>query len=208
MHWIEQSRAQRTSKRIALAWWLAAGAPGCALESKSLGEDSSATGSGSGTTSDDTGTSSGGGESWPPAACDLDRSPFLDAECLAALRRACNEHTAETPCAGAESLAFDDGGYSIHCEWVEVIAFSDAATCAVESTTSRCEAQNESLGGCLSNCSAIPSELEIIVMCDGPLGPWAAVDSEEDDDFGGCAPNTQPPAPALCDCAPAACDVQ
>jgi len=155
-------------------------------------------GSTEGTTADGDST---GGDMWPPAACDLDASPFLDAECLDALRLGCNQQMAEGSCTGFAPALFD--GYTIRCGWVEVFTFSDATTCALASTTSRCEAYIDQ--ECPADCSAIPSEGEILELCGGPIGPWSAVDSEQAGYVGTCAPNVQPPAPALCDCAPASC---
>lgn len=180
-------------------------AMGCGVADADDTGDSSDTGSSSGSSSSaDTGSDSTGADSWPPETCALEASPFLDADCLEALRLACNAHAAETQCTAAEALSFDSGGYSIRCAWAEVYTFTDAATCAGETATSRCEAIVDT--ECQDTCTAIPSALEIIDVCGGPLGAWSAVDSEDAGHVGTCAPNVQPPAPALCDCAPATCD--
>lgn len=174
---------------------------GSAKEDDTSGADSS---SGS-ESSDGSVDGSTGGDTWLPAACELDSSPFVDSECLGGLRLACNGFATEEACAAAAPLAFDDGGYAVRCGWASVIAYDEASTCAVASMTSRCEAYIDQ--ECFASCTAITSELEIIDLCGGPLGPWSAVDIE-DDGVGTCAPNTQPPAPALCDCAPATCAVE
>jgi hypothetical protein len=137
-----------------------------------------------------------------PAACSPAESPFLSADCLASLREACNAHVDEAACVAQPSFEFD--GYSVRCGWANVLTIADATSCTLVSEVGRCEATLVS--ECLSPCTAITSALEIVELCDGPLGPWSAVD-DDTDDVGGCAPNTQPPAPALCDCAPPTCAV-
>jgi hypothetical protein len=156
-----------------------------------------------GTSGESGSPTTGTDDTWPPQACDLDVSPFLDAECLGALRLGCNAHGTEGACTGAEAAGFD--GYTIRCGWAQVVTFSDATTCDVASTSFRCEAYIDQ--ECFAVCSAITSQLEIVQLCGGPIGPGNAVDSD-DDVVGTCAPNTQPAAPALCDCAPASCDVE
>jgi hypothetical protein len=135
-------------------------------------------------------------------ACAHDESPFLQTDCLAELRLACNEHDAEESCLGADSRSFESG-HDISCAWVEVATFSDETTCALDSTVGRCEAV-VGLLGCLDTCNAIPSEGEIFDLCGGPIGPWSAIDSE-DDHVATCSSNVQLPAPALCECAPMVC---
>jgi hypothetical protein len=137
-----------------------------------------------------------------PAACNADESPFVSADCLAALRDVCRAHSDETACTSQATFEFD--GYAVRCGWANVLTFADATSCTIASEAGRCEAMH--VAECLWPCTAIPSELEIVELCDGPLGPWSAVDSE--DDVSSCAPNTTPPAPALCDCAPSSCDVE
>ena len=78
-----------------------------------------------------------GSDTGLPDPCDMDESPFLQPDCLAALRLACNQHLSEGPCFAAESSTFD--GYSISCAWVDVATFSDATTCELESTVGRCD---------------------------------------------------------------------
>lgn len=155
------------------------------------------------------------GVSWPPDECPIDASPFLSPECLAALRSACNEHTGEDACAAEPRLAFADDMYIVRCAWAKVVTFSDAAACAVASVAGRCEASVDTAcrDACageplISNLSAIPSELEIIELCGGPLGPWSAVGSEPGAHVGACAKSVQPPAPPLCDCAAVACSAE
>lgn len=58
----------------------------------------------------------------------------------------------------------------------------------------------------LSDVAAIPSQLEIVQMCGGPLGSWSAVGAEPGGFVSTCAPNLEPPSHPLCDCATAACD--
>jgi hypothetical protein len=157
---------------------------------------------------DDTAGSSGAADTGTdfPAGCTPDESPFLSADCLAALRSACLAHPDEDACTAQPSFEFD--GYSVRCGWANVLTFADATACTVASEAGRCEATMENLGGLDAPCTAIPSELEIIELEGGPLGPWSAVDAEPGEYAGTCAPNTTPPAPALCDCAPATCDVE
>jgi hypothetical protein len=164
-------------------------------------------------TSDDgeTGGDTGAEVSWPPGACALDESPFVQSECLDALRLACNAHAEESACAGAQPLSFDTGGYSIECGWAKVVAFVDEAACTVETVSGRCEARIDTecgdfCGGddMLSDVAAIPSQGEIVQLCGGPLGPWSAVGAANDD-LSTCADNVTPPSDALCECAEAAC---
>jgi hypothetical protein len=170
------------------------GAPACAAEQEPTADDGIES-----SDAGDTGTDF-------PAACNPDESPFLSADCLAALRSACRTHEDETACTTQPSFEFD--GYGVVCGWANVLTFADATSCIVISEVGRCEAGLVQLGGLGAPCTAIPSELEIVELQGGPLGPWAAVDSEPGDYASTCAPNTSPPAAALCDCAPASCDVE
>lgn len=169
----------------------------CATEPEHADDDGSSSGR-------DPGPSSGGADTGDgfPTACSPAESPFLSADCLAALRDACNAHIDQSACAGQAAFEFD--GYSVSCGWANVTTFVDATSCTIASETGRCEAVIAQ--ECLHPCTAITSELEILELCDGPLGPWSAVD-DDTDDVGACAPNTSPPAPALCDCAPPSCAV-
>jgi hypothetical protein len=144
-----------------------------------------------------------GAESPLPAACSFDESPFLRADCLTSLRDACLAHTDQTTCVAQPTFAFD--GYDVDCGWANVLTFADETSCTMTSEVGRCEATIVLWDGLAAPCNAIPSELEIIEIYGGPLGPWSAVDAEGGY-IGSCAPNVQPPAPALCDCAPATCD--
>ena len=172
--------------------------PGCSTESAACDESS-------GTSRD---------ESWLPEACSLDRSPFLQPQCLDALRLACNEHSAENVCTASPVLPFASGGYEIRCAWAKVVTFSDADSCTVESVDGRCEASIEGLLPCggdpctedslMSSVSAVPSESEIIQLCGGPLGSWNAVGSTESY-ASVCEDGIEPPPPSLCDCTEAAC---
>lgn len=146
-----------------------------------------------------------GAESQLPAACSFDESPFLSADCLTSLRDACLAHTDQAACAAQPTFEFD--GYDVGCGWANVLTFADATSCAVTSEVGRCEATMILWDGLAAPCSAIPSELEIIELYGGPLGPWSAVDAEGEYIFS-CASNVQPPAPALCGCAPATCDAE
>lgn len=152
------------------------------------------------------------GAAWPPDECPLDQSPFLRADCLGALQSACRELTDETACAAEPSLRFIDDQYVIRCVWAKVVTFSDATACTVAAVMGRCEASvdtacSDACAGepLISDLQAIPSELEIVKMCGGPIGPWAAVGSEPGAYVGACAGNVTPPAPPLCDCAAVAC---
>jgi hypothetical protein len=138
-----------------------------------------------------------------PASCSADASPFLQPECLGALREACLGIASESACAGAPQFQFD--GYAIECRWVGVTSFVDVATCTVESESFRCEAGLPPGDGPQILCHAIQSELEIVEMLDGPIGPWSAVGSD-DDDVRSCGEGLVPPEPPLCACAPAECD--
>ena len=139
-----------------------------------------------------------------PAGCAAQISPFLESDCLVGLASACQAHALEPECAAAPPFSFD--GYSVRCRWIEVVTIADVTSCTVESVASRCEASLDQ--ECPYECSAIPSDGEILRLCGGPLGPWSAVGSGDTDHVGACAPNVSPPAPALCDCAPVECAVE
>jgi hypothetical protein len=175
-------------------------------------------------TAGDDDTTTGSTDVLPPECSDLG-SPFLEEDCLGALQSACRAYAAENECTGQAPFVFGDGAYVVHCGWAKLVTFSDAETCTVESVAGRCEAGLEdTLSGCGDPCvgepdinhalSAIPSELVLLEMActpggnrlDGPLSPTSAVDSELENYTGTCAPNIEPPAPALCDCAPVACE--
>lgn len=152
-------------------------------------------------------------DSWPPDACSLIRSPFLQPECLGAMRLACDLHGEENVCTAVPGLSFDGGAYEVRCLWAKVVSFSDVDTCAVEAVVGRCEASLDGLPcgdlcageSQVSNVSAIPSESEIVQLCGGPLGSWTAVGSTEMYGFT-CGDNLDPPPPPLCDCVEAACE--
>jgi hypothetical protein len=144
-----------------------------------------------------------------PDGCSADQSPFLQEECLANMRASCNAHADADECATA---AFELDQYGVQCAWAKVVTFSDAESCTVASVGGRCEATivQESCGDycagedSFSNVTAIPSELEIIELCNGPLGPWSAVGSDSDY-TSTCGENLSPPQHAFCGCAMAAC---
>jgi hypothetical protein len=147
-----------------------------------------------------------------PDACSPDESPFLQPDCLDALRQACNEQDEENVCVATEP--FDVSGYRIRCAWAKVVAFSDTSACTVDAVVGRCEASIETPCGdycteneLLSNVSAIPSRQEIIRLCGGPIGPWSAVGADSDH-TSMCADNVVPPADPLCQCAEVACAAQ
>lgn len=155
---------------------------------------------------------SGAGE--VPADCSAEESPFLRGVCLDALRDRCRENEAESSCAAADPLKFDNNGYVIRCRWAKVVTFteSDGVSCEVTGTEGRCEATVDTVcsDGCAgdyfqTNLRASPMQREIVQVCGGPLGAWSAVGAEPGEYFA-CAPNTLPPPPALCDCAPIACE--
>jgi len=153
------------------------------------------------------------GDSWLPDECQIEQSPFLSPDCLGALRGACGGHGDESACAAEPMLSFDNDGYIIRCVWAKVVRFSDASLCTVASVGGRCEAsvQNACGDACagnflVSNLSAIPDELELIEMCGGPLGPWAAVGSEPGSYLSVCEPGLVPAPDPLCDCAQVACN--
>lgn len=186
--------------RLRRAALLALGTLACPAEDEPANDDAAGSDGVAADSSSDADTGVGGF----PSACDPTMSPFLSADCLSALRDACRAHADESGCAGQATFQFD--GYGVRCAWANVLTFADATSCTIASEASRCEATLVSLGSVGIPCTAFPSELEIVELVDGPLGPWSAVDSEPDD-VGGCAPNTSPPAPALCDCAPASCEI-
>ncbi len=187
--------------RLRRATLLLLGALACPAEDEPADDDAAGSDEVAAESSSDADTGVGGF----PSACDPTMSPFLSADCLTDLRSACNAHVDESACAGQAAFEFD--GYTVRCGWANVLTFADATSCTIASEVGRCEAVLDSLDGLDAPCTAFPSELEIVVLGDGPLGPWSAVDSEADD-VGTCAPNISPPAPALCDCAPASCDVE
>lgn len=204
-----------TPHPFTLSMLLALGAASLAVAA--CGPESDAPGADTGSASsdpDDTGSATTSGAALPDA-CSIDASPFLQPECLDALRLACNAHAAENDCAAAAPFAFDDGGFVIGCAWAKVVTFSDATQCTVESVAGRCEARIDSECGdycagdfMLSDVAAIPAQLEIVQLCGGPLGAWSATDAEPGTVVSTCAPNVEPPSDPLCDCATTACDAQ
>jgi len=150
---------------------------------------------------------------WPPEACALETSPFLQPECLDAMRLACNQHSEETDCTSAAGLSFAGGGYEVACSWAKVVRFSDPDTCTVQTVEGRCEARVAGMpcgdlctGDSLtSNTSAFPSDSELVQLCGGPLGEWSAVGSTQMH-ASSCGENLEPPQPPLCDCVDVACE--
>ena len=156
------------------------------------------------------------GPTWPPAECDGLATPFLGEDCLGRFHEICRSHDNQEACI-ADGRARVGDGYVVYCNWVPLVVFSDESTCEVASTGWRCEAHIElNLLPCLDPCEvspslhsawkAIPSEHELIKMCGVPLGPWLTVESTSLY-ARSCHDNTTPPAPAICDCTPAACEV-
>ena len=143
-------------------------------------------------------------EGWLPDACDAGQTPFTQPECLTAIREACNAQQDEASCNGTDPLPFS--GFPVTCGWAEVVTFSDLATCSVESVEGRCEANlcQDGLGsGGPCEASAIPSESAFIQLCGGPLGSWAAIDSEEQSPLEACEDGA---GPAICGCFEQACE--
>lgn len=141
-------------------------------------------------------------EDWPPATCPPASSPFVSGECLDGLARGCGAYADENACAAAPVASFD--GYTVRCRWATVTTIADPQTCALASVGGRCVAALED-DLCLLPCTADPSTNEIIEVCGGPLDASAAVGAEPDDDGPCSTQQTSPPAPALCECAPASC---
>ena len=144
-------------------------------------------------------------------------SPFLEADCLAALRDRCRSRANDADCTMGGPLIFGGGAYKIFCTWSKVVRFSDLTTCAVETVFHRCEGTiKQDLVVCRDPCTAtpdifsrwtaIPSEQELVrVECGGPIGPWSAVGSTPGSYTGACLGNIMPPAPDLCRCESTAC---
>jgi hypothetical protein len=202
--------------RFSLVVFLLASVIGCGGEANCSGDacaDESASGS-----SDDSlgsvGESDSGSLSWPPQECSLEISPFLQVECLAAMRSACNAIEEEGDCTLTPFASFSNGGFEVRCEWAKVVKFSDVATCSVEGVLGRCEPTLNEMA-CVDSClgealvgsiSAFPSDLELVQLCGGPLGSWSAVGSTEMYGFS-CGDNLVPPEPAICQCIDEACGV-
>src|SRR5690606_37082811 len=122
----------------------------------------------------------------------------------------------EVGCAAAESLHF--GEEEVHCRWSKVVSVGDATTCSDLMVKHRCEAVSlywfkpcgsdacvtPSLWDGWRVLPTAPNEL-VDTGCSGPFGPWAKVGYAPGPDEGVCAENVTPAAPALCDCAAAAC---
>lgn len=161
-------------------------------------------------------TSMSGGDELP-ADCSAEESPFLREACLDALSTRCREYDAENSCVAANPLSFDNDGYVVRCRWAKVVTFSESSgsSCDVVTTAGRCEATVDTpcSDGCagdffLTDLKAFPMLREIVQVCGGPLGAWAAVGVEAGGGYVGCAPDTIPPAPPLCECATVACEAQ
>jgi hypothetical protein len=181
----------RTTPRLVFGFLVLLAAVACAKDDPAAGD---ADGS--------DGEASTGADSTLPAGCSFAESPFLSADCLTGLRDTCRAHVDQSACAAQPTFAFD--GYDVGCGWANVLTFVDATSCAVASEVGRCEATLALSDGLEPPCKAIPSALEILELVGGPLGPWSAVGAEGQS-IGACAPNVDPPAPALCECAPATC---
>jgi hypothetical protein len=102
----------------------------------------------------------------------------------------------------------------------------DVDTCAISSTFGRCEAATEYWDGpywgdpCVDGelvrdgTIAFEPDMELVdvaespdgALYDVPLGPWSGPGDPSESPVRVCAPNVEPPGPAWCDCAAAACD--
>lgn len=148
--------------------------------------------------------------------CDGSSISTQSTECLTGLRERCLAIEDEAGCVAAESLHF--GETEVQCRWSRVVSVGDAATCSDISVKHRCEAValywfnpcgsdacvTPSLSSAFNVLPTAPNEL-VDTGCGGPLGPWAKVGYVRGPDEGVCADNVTPAAPALCDCAVAAC---
>ena len=160
-----------------------------------------------------------------PAKCAGLKSPFLEADCLAALRDECRSFSSGEDCAGQEPFLFNEGAFAVHCGWAKVVEFSDAAACKIQTVKGRCEAGIEQTGlGCGGGCGgeatphyslrADSDEMELIEMpctltgsyLGGPLGPDSAVGAEPGEYGKACAEGTTPPAAPICACSSVACE--
>ena len=158
---------------------------------------------------------------WPPQACDGLASPFVSDTCLAQIRDVCRSHDSESACVGQGRAGIGyleevgEYGFNVFCGWVPVVTFTDSSSCAVQSTSHRCEAHLErGLLACNDPCEgspelhwawkAIPSERELVKICGIPLGPWA-VSGASTQYVSACLDGVTPPAPELCNCAQPAC---
>ncbi len=177
-------------------------------ETASSGNDGGTDDSGVATSSVDTEASNDG----LPNACSAENSPFLQQECLNAIRVACSALLAENTCLAEPPFVFD--GYVARCAWAKVVSFSDVLSCEVSSTVGRCEASIDTVCGNYcegeafgSNVAAIVSEGALIQMCNGPVGPWTAL--ENPDVYGvpcGQADEAPGAVAQLCDCFDRVCD--
>jgi hypothetical protein len=171
---------------------------------------------------DDNQRSPPGRGEWP-IECDLSSvgSVNADPECLQKLRESCLALAEETSCTEQPAFEFGKSGSSYTsaylCVWSPVVTINNNAGCAVESIDYRCDLARD-IGRMLLTCShpcesanpwsywnALPSENELISICGGPVGPWAASGQLYKQVYG-CADAVALQDP-LCDCAEVACEV-
>lgn len=135
-----------------------------------------------------------------PADCSTDASPFVQGECLQALREACNARASAEECGAAEPVTFADGGFEVVCGWAEVASFASADACDLRGTSERCEASLGCGDGPDGDVKAFPAAVELVRLCGGPLGPWSEVGAPGGETEA-CDPNAASPQHPLCGCA-------
>ncbi len=219
----------RTTSLETLVLWLVASCsasePG-AMHSSDNGTTASSTGTDA-SGSDADGSTLGPGDGLLPPECQDGANPFVEEKCGGALRRICRAQASEQDCTGQDPFVFDEYGFG--CAWVNVVKIVETDTCAIESSTWRCEAGITSGAGCgVGPCgegpglydawNAIPSEIELIDMgcirgfaIDGPIGEWTELgnQAEQGDNLyvHSCSADLPPP-PELCTCQSAACEAR
>lgn len=142
-----------------------------------------------------------GASSSVPEACRGLSSPYLEAECLQALRTRCLELGSRSECDDRPAVSFE-GSYVVECGWARVVEVLGQDACALAESTYRCEAREVStLDGFDAKWKAWGEQSELIEFSHGPLGPWSAIDPPPEFTVRACADNVSPPSPSLCNCA-------
>lgn len=141
--------------------------------------------------------------------------PGVEAACGRALDARCRAHEGREGCVSEEPYTSDGGEFEYYCEWVRSARFKIAGSCLEPQVTHACIAvviNRFSEEGCPAECSAMASgEDELIGLpCGRDGGPaggpvdetWVDGATAEERSAVSCS---APDAPAVCDCAAAAC---
>lgn len=142
-------------------------------------------------------------------------------ECRYALSTRCRAYTTDADCWAAEPV--DVAGIDTYCVWTNVATVADAQTCEIGQTFGRCEAAVPGPWDGLGNTpacvdgeffvegsyTAFVDDLELVdswvTAADGTGYQWWTSSSATTCAENVMTPETHPPRPEWCSCAPAAC---